>query len=177
VAWILVFLLLLTVAVLYAWTLLGFFFYEVPYVPTSRKVIRKMIELADIKSSAVVYDLGCGDGRILLSISTPNVQRVGYDRLPFLIWWARLKSKLLCRKAEFHCGDFFTADLSNADDIFCYLWPSVMDRIYTEKYPTLKMGCRIISHGFEMSDLRPAQKVQVGRAKIWVYEKKGGSKS
>ena len=69
------------------------------------------------------------------------------------------------------CSDFFKADLHDADVIFCYLFPGAMDRFFREKFPELRPGTKIISHGFPILELEPVKKVEVGRAKIWVYEK------
>ncbi len=172
---------LLFALVFSAWMLWGFLRYGAPLVSTSQKIAKRMIELSDIQSGNIIYDLGCGTGAILFEVAnlppTPSLQKreglkcVGYDLVRPAIWWARIKNALLKKNIQFHSQDFFTANLSDADVIFCYLLPPVMDRIYTEKWNELKAGCRIVSHGFPILPLQPTQVVQVGKGNIYVYEK------
>lgn len=143
----------------------------VPFVPTSRTVAKKMVELAKISPGIRVYDLGCGNGKILFLASEYGARCVGYELVRPLVWWAKLKNRLRQKQITFLCSDFFKADLCDADVIFCYLFPGAMDRFFREKFPELRPGTKIISHGFPILELEPMKKVEVGRAKIWVYEK------
>ncbi len=161
---------LLGAVVFSAWMLWGFLHYGAPLVSTPKKTVQKMIELANIQSGQVVYDLGCGTGTILFEV-VGDVQCQGYDLVKPAIWWARIKNTLLKRNIQFHSQDFFTVNLSDADVVFCYLLPEVMSRIYTEKWNELRAGCRIVSHGFPILPLQPTQVVQVGKGNIYVYEK------
>ncbi len=174
---------LLGALVFSSWMLWGFFRYGAPLVSTSKNVTEKMIELANIHHGNRVYDLGCGTGTILFDVvkrnlpPTPSLQKregiqcVGYDLVRPAIWFARIKNSIFKKNIQFECRDFFTTDLSDADVIFCYLLPSVMERIYQEKWEELKSGCKIISHGFPMKPIQPTRIESVGKEKIYVYEK------
>ena len=132
-----------------------------------------MIKVSGLKTGQNVYDLGCGMGHILLTASAlyPENNYTGYDISVPTILWARLKAKLLRCTINFYCDDFFTRDLTDADIIFTYLWPSIMDRIYDEVWPTLKPGTKLISHGFPIKALTPTQTIRVGKSKVLVYVK------
>lgn len=154
----------------FAWIGWGTFFYGVPLVPTPRKIVLKMIKLADFKGGEKVYDLGCGTGSILFQLPLA-VSRIGYDLVRPAIWYAKLKNSLFRKNIFFERADFFQKDLSDADIIFCYLFRSIMDRFYREKWNELPAGCRIISHGFPITHLEPTQVVQEGKIKIYLYQK------
>jgi len=132
-----------------------------------------MIGLGQLKTQQNIYDLGCGMGHILITAQKlhPKNNYYGYDISKPAIYWARLKSKFLKRDISFYCADFFNQDLSSADIIFTYLWPSIMDRIHQEIWPSLKPGTLLISHGFPINSLPPTEGVRIGRSKILIYKK------
>jgi SAM-dependent methyltransferase len=170
---------LLGALVFSSWVVWGFFQYGAPLVPTSQKVTERMIALANIQSGDRVYDLGCGTGTILFGVvkrSPRDIKCIGYDLVRPAIWFAKMKIFFVETRhgasLQFECRDFFTVDVSDADVIFCYLLPEVMQKIYTEKWETLKSGCKIISHGFPIHTLQPTHEASVGKEKIYVYEKR-----
>lgn len=144
---------------------------QVPYVPTSKKVAKKMIELGKLDSSKTVYELGCGDGRVLFWAEKSGSKLIGYELIEPLVYWARLRNFLRKGNIQLHSKDFFKANIDDADVVLCYLFPGVMERFFEEKYPRLKKGTLIVSHGFPMKRLTHKKKEMVGREKIWVYEK------
>ncbi len=164
------------VTIFFTWNLIGLCICHVPCISTSQKVVKKMIELADLKTGDITYDLGCGQGGIVLQVARKGIKCTGFEIVRPWVWVAKLKKLLFIKQSqkdliEFKCADFFKADLSKTDVIFCYLWPSVMDRIYKEKWKQLKQGTKVISHGFPILDLKPARIEKVGKTKIYVYEK------
>lgn len=132
-----------------------------------------MVEIADLSENQKVYDLGCGMGIILFEAEKkfPNNVFVGYEILKPALWFARTKKFLLSSKVDFKCDDFFKADLSDADIIFCYLWTSIMDKFFEEKWEELKPKTKVISHGFKISNLKPISTYEADNFKIFVYEK------
>jgi len=165
---------LLGALLFFSWVVWGAFFYGAPLVSTSKKVTREMIKLADVHSKEKVYDLGCGSGTILFSVekfSPSSVQYIGYDLIRPVIWYAQMKNSFLKKNIKFQYADIFKQDFSEADVIFCYLLPKAMEEVYSKIWPTLKTGCKIISHGFPISSLRPVQTKQVGKERIYLYQK------
>lgn len=128
----------------------------VPYVPTPKKVYAKMIELAELNGNEKIYDLGCGDARLLIETKKqhPNITAVGYE-LPIAVWLlARLRIFFSNADVTVHMRDFFGADLSDADVVFLYLVPEVMGRLEKKLQSELKPGTRIISHAFPLPNMK-----------------------
>lgn len=149
------------------------FYYKAPLIPTDKRIAKKMVELAKVKPKNRVYDLGCGFGSILFCAYKvePKAQYIGYEILKPVVWLNRKRAQFFKQPVTFNDTDFFNSDISDADVIFLYLWDSLMERFYEEKYSSLKSGTRIISHGFQIRDLEPLKIEKVGRAKIYFYQK------
>jgi len=138
-----------------------------PFVPSSRKRHKAMLDLADFNPNDIVYDLGCGDGRLIFR-SAPHVKKaIGYELSIPLVLFGKLKSLLASPKAQIRFGDIWKQDYKDADVIFCYLLPGAMKKFYKEIWPTLKPGTRVISNAFQIHDLKPnAQKEKVYLYKV-----------
>src|SRR5689334_18930060 len=129
----------------------------VPYVPTPQEVVDRMLELADIKKGDVVYDLGCGDGRIVVTAAKKyGVKAIGIDIDP-----ARVKdSEENVKKAHVEnlvkimCEDIFVLDLSGASVVTLYLLPELNEKLMPQ-LAKLKPGSRILSHDFPMDGAKP----------------------
>lgn len=131
-------------------------FRYVPFVPTENGVVEKMIEIADLKEGEVIYDLGCGDARILIqAMKKAPVKGVGIEVSHIVMslarikkWWNKSSVKLL-RK------NFYDQDLSDADVVICYLFPGVMKKLQEKFEKELKPGARVISYSFPMIEWHP----------------------
>ncbi len=121
-----------------------------PYLPTDHPTVRRMIALAEIHPGDVVVDLGCGDGRLLREASTLSARAIGYEISVYLFILAKIYGK-----AEIHFKNFWTADLQNADVIFCYLGKKAMTRFEKEIWSQLKPGCRVVAQAFPLPNLTP----------------------
>jgi SAM-dependent methyltransferase len=128
-----------------------------PFVPTARKTLNTMMELAEMKHGKVVYDLGCGDGRIVLEAAKRGAIATGYEfSFPtFLIAFVRTRGT---QNAHVRFANFWKQDYRNANVIFCYLLVEPMKRFYSDIWPTLKPGCRVVSHVFKIDSLTPTLK-------------------
>src|ERR1051325_8961421 len=105
---------------------------DVPYVPSPNQVVDGMLKLAGVKANDVVYDLGCGDGRIVISAAkTYGARGVGVDINPERIQEARAnaKSAAVEQKVKFEENDLFKADIANATVVTLYLLPNVNERL------------------------------------------------
>ncbi len=132
--------------------------YEVPFVPTPEVVVRRMLQLAGIRPGEVVYDLGCGDGRIIISAARDfKAHAVGVEIRQDLYKQCVEKVRdlgLEDRVTVIH-GSFFDVDLSEADVITMYLLTSVNERLKPKLEKELSGGTRVVSHDFEVPGWRP----------------------
>ncbi len=116
-----------------------------PYLPTDRASVRRMIQLAEIEPDEVVYDLGCGDGRILRAASEAGAKAIGYELSLYLYGIAKFLGG-----GTIHWKSFWTADLHDADVVFIYLETRFLPRFEKEIWPQLKPGCRVVSNTFPL---------------------------
>jgi len=136
---------------------------DVVYVPTPEPVVDKMLELARVKQTDVLYDLGCGDGRIVVTAAKRyGVKAVGYDIDPVRVAEARtnVKKNQVEHLVTIEQRDIFTLDLSQADVITLYLLPRLNVRLIPQ-LDKLKPGSRIVSHDFDMAGVVPEKHIQM----------------
>ena len=125
-----------------------------PFVPSARKRHKTMIKLAKLTNKDTVYDLGCGDGRLVFSASKHCKKAIGYDLSIPLVLYGKFIS-IFHSKAEIHFGNIWKQDYDKATVIFCYLLPGAMKQFYKEVWPKLKPGTRVVSNAFEIHSLKP----------------------
>ncbi len=135
---------------------------DVVFVPTPQEVVEKMLELADVKKDDLVYDLGCGDGRIVVTAAKKyGCHAVGFDIDPKRIKESRenvAKNKVQ-HLAKIEQQDIFKLDLSKANVITLYLLPSLNVKLIPQ-LEKLKPGSRIVSHAFDMKGVQPDKVVR-----------------
>lgn len=128
---------------------------DVPYVPTSRAVVDAMMDIADVKSSDLVYDLGCGDGRIVIAAARDHgAHGVGVDINPARIADANQNAERagVTDKVKFEVGDFFKTDISDASVVTLYLMSTVNEQLKPKLLSELKPGTRVVSNTFDFGD-------------------------
>ena len=138
---------------------------DIFFVPTSEAVADQMLQLAGITARDVVFDLGSGDGRILLLAAQKYGARgVGIEIQPHLVERARqiAREGEVTHKVQFIEGDLFTADLSEATLVTIYLSPTVNARLESKLRSELKPGTRVVSHQFTIGKW-PPDKTIAGR--------------
>jgi len=138
---------------------------DVPYVPTTRAAVNAMLKLADVKKSDIVYDLGCGDGRIVIAAAKEyGAHGVGIDIDPKLVREAGENA----RKAgvenlvRFEENDIFNADIHEATVVSLFLLNSINAKLRPKLLRDLKPGARIVSNTFGMGDWKPDKELTVG---------------
>ena len=149
-----------------------------PWVPTPKDRVRKMLELAKIKPGEKLYDLGCGDGRLVhLASKKYQSQAIGLELSPVIYVAAKLLQPwhfLFGSRAKIKFRNMFNVDLKNADVIVCYLMPHAMQRMNKKFKKELKKGTRVISYAFEMPEWEPIHhEPRIPEKKyspIWVYK-------
>jgi SAM-dependent methyltransferase len=149
----------------------------VPFVPTPEIVVDKMIELAGVKKGDVVYDLGSGDGRIVIAAAKRGARAVGFEIDPDLVAESRanIQKAGVQQSAEIRNQDILTVDLSGASVVTLYLLPDVNLKLRPNLQKQLKPGSRIVSHAFDMGDWKANKVEQVdGRTiYLWTISSKG----
>ena len=137
---------------------------DVPYVPTPPEVVRTMLRLARVRKGDVVYDLGCGDGRIVIeAVRRHGARGVGIDIDPERIAEARANARQarVEGRAEFRVADLFQSDFSQATVVTLYLLPQLNARLRPQLWQQLKVGTRVVSHGFDMGEEWPPERTEV----------------
>jgi SAM-dependent methyltransferase len=132
---------------------------DVIYVPTPRKVVEEMLRMAELRPDDVVYDLGCGDGRIVIAAAQlRGVKAVGYDIDPERVKEARanVRAAGVEHLVRIEQADVFTLDLTGATVITLYLLPQLNVRLMPQ-LARLRAGARILSHNFDMRGAKPVE--------------------
>ncbi|HDI75407.1 MAG: RNA methyltransferase [Thermoprotei archaeon] len=131
----------------------------VPFVPTPEIVVKRMLQLAEVKPGEVVYDLGCGDGRIIITAAKDfGAYAVGIEIRKDLVEQCIRKVKELGLEDRITIvyGNFFEVDISEADVVTLYLLTSVNEKLKTKFLKELKPSARIVSHDFEILGWKPS---------------------
>lgn len=138
---------------------------EVPFVPTTEEAVEAMLKLADVKKSDVVYDLGCGDGRIVIAAAKAfGARGVGIDIDPVRIAEAKENAKKagVEKLVRFEEKDLFEADIHEATVVTLFLLSGVNMRLRPKLLADLKPGTRVVSNTFDMGDWKPEKEITVG---------------
>jgi precorrin-6B methylase 2 len=143
----------------------------VPFVPTPQEVVDKMIELAGVKKGDTVYDLGSGDGRIVITAAKKGARAVGFDVDGDLVKESRenIRKAGVQERAEIRQQDILTVDLSPASVITMYLLPDVNLKLKPNIFSQMKPGSRIVSHAFDMGDWKPDKTERVNGRTIYLW--------
>src|SRR5262252_4593881 len=148
---------------------------DVPYVPSPNQVVDSMLKLADVKKTDVVYDLGCGDGRIVISAAKNfGARGVGIDINPVRI----SEAKENARKAgvenlvRFEENDLFQADIGEASVVTLFLLSSINLKLRPKLLQDLKPGTRVVSNTFDMGDWKPDKEANVDGADNYYLSRK-----
>ena len=136
---------------------------DAPWVPSAPAVIKVMLSVADVGPADLVYDLGCGEGEIVIAAALRGARGVGVDLDPERIANARLNATRagVTDRVTFLVQDLFTTDVSPATVVTLYLGPDVNRRLRPKLLRELRPGTRIVSHDFSLGDWPPEQTVSV----------------
>lgn len=146
---------------------------DVPYVPTPPEVVERMLKLGKAKKGDVHYDLGCGDGRIVITAVQKfgAVRGTGYDIDPERIKEANENAENagVTDKVKFILGNLFDADFRDATLVTLYLLPEVNMRLRPKLLKDLTVGSRIVSHQFDMGDWEADDQIQMEWRTVYVW--------
>jgi SAM-dependent methyltransferase len=146
---------------------------DVWYVPTTMEIVERMLDVANVSPLDVVYDLGCGDGRIVIAAAKKYGARgVGVDLDPARIREARANAKKagVEQLVRFEVGDMFKTDLTAATVVTLYLLPELNRRLKPKLFAELRPGARVVSHDWDMGrDWPPDRYVRLGGDGIYLW--------
>lgn len=158
---------------------------DVPYVPTPPEVVEAMLKLAGVRTGDHVIDMGCGDGRIVVTAAKKfGATGTGYDLNPERIREANenAQKEQVDKRVKFIEKNLFDADIHNASVVTLYLLPEVNLRLRPKLWKDLKVGTRIVSHSFDMGDWKPDKQIDFNGRKLYFWRiteavKANGSKA
>jgi SAM-dependent methyltransferase len=146
---------------------------DVIYVPTPQPVVDAMLDLAKVTASDVVYDLGSGDGRIVITAAKKYGARgVGIEMDPALVRKSSESASAagVGGRVRFVTDDLFKADIQEATVVTLYLLQSINERLRPKLVRELKPGTRIVSHVFNMGPEWPAERmIEVGPSRVFLW--------
>jgi SAM-dependent methyltransferase len=131
----------------------------IPFVPSPMIVVDRMLELAEVRKDDVIYDLGCGDGRILIQAAKKYGARgIGVDMNPLLVDEARRKAaeEGVAHLIEFRAGDALQVDISAATVVTLYMYKWFNNEM-RPKLQRLKPGSRVVAHDYDIDDWKPTK--------------------
>ena len=146
---------------------------DVPYVPTPQEVVDEMLKMANVGKDDVVYDLGCGDGRLVITaVKKYGAKRaVGVDIDPQRIKESNENARAagVTDRVEFIERDLFQTDIKDATVVTLYLLPEVNLRLRPKLLSDLRPGTRIVSHAFDMGDWQPEKTARIDDRTIYFW--------
>ena len=145
---------------------------DVPFDPSPHHVVEQMLKLADVRKGDVVYDLGCGDGRIVIAAAQQfGARGVGIDIDP-----QRIRESLenareagVTGRVRFRNEDLFEADISEATVVTLFLWPEVNLKLRQKLWRDLKPGTRVVSYYWDMGDWEPERRIPADGHEIYLW--------
>ena len=145
---------------------------DVPYVPSPQAVVDKMLAVAKVGPEDVVYDLGSGDGRVVITAAKKHgAHGVGIDIDPARIREARANAESagVAERVEFRQGDLFRADIRQASVVTLYLLSNVNLQLRPKLLAELRPGTRVVSHNYAMGDWKPLETHRVGTSIVYYW--------
>ena len=155
--------------------LMAIFTTDAPFVPVPNKTEDNIIKCLELKPGSILYDLGCGDARILIKAvkKHPEIKAIGVDVgfLPYLL--AKFYTRNY-KSIEIRREDIFKTDVFSATHIFLYLYPKVINKLIHNIRKQCKPNTRIVSCDFELDNLSPIQTIELDTTslrgkKLFVY--------
>jgi SAM-dependent methyltransferase len=142
-----------------------------PWLPMRMRAVHKLLALAEVGPNDVVYDLGCGDGRVIVAAAKRfGARAVGIEMHPLRVLWCRALIALLGLRDRVRVvrGDFFTHDLSDASVVTCYLLQRTNNKLEGKFRQELAPGTRVVSKRFTFPGLHLVR--QDDREKLYIYD-------
>ncbi len=149
-------------------------FTRVPYAACPDSQITRIFDTLHLAPGTRVYDLGCGDGRMVFAAANRGLRATGFELQPLTYLRAKLAQLLWYPAADIRYGDFRHADLADADAVVCFLVGSVMPAVTAQLGRQLQTGTAVVSYGFPLPGWQPEtilEPLLSQRSKIFIYQK------
>lgn len=139
---------------------------DAPFIPTKPENIKKALRLADLKPGEVFYELGSGDGRVVLEAAKMKAKAFGVEQSWLRVWFSRIKAhNLHLKNAHFFHGNIFDRHYYNADVVFIYLLPKGVTKLEIKLRKDLEKGSRVITQTYHFKHWRP--KIKEGDFRVY----------
>ncbi len=144
---------------------------EAPFLTSPEGIVKIMLDLAGVGAQDMVYDLGCGDGRIVIGAGLRGARGIGIDLDYDLIANARVAARQagVAERVRFERGDLFEMDFRDATVVMLYLSERLNLLLWPRLKAQLKPGSRVVSHRFKMGDIKPERTIQVDNRDIYLW--------
>ena len=141
---------------------------DAPYVPTKSEAIRKILKLAGVKKGKKFYELGSGDGRVVLEAAKMGADAVGIEQSWLRVLYSKYKSQnqaphLTCGKAKFHHGNIFKKNYQDADIVYIYLLLKGARKLESKLKKELRKGSTIITQTYHFPNWKPFKKIDLSK--------------
>ena len=133
-----------------------------PYAPTLNKTIKNLFQIIPLSNKDIVYDLGSGDGRILIEVAQKGAKSIGYEINPFLVLLSKWRVRNIDPniKPKIYLGNFWNKNLSDATVIFVFILPQYMDRLDKKLTKELQPKTLVILHYGSIANRKPIKKLK-----------------
>ena len=144
---------------------------EAPFITTPEHIVKIMLDLAGVGAADNVYDLGCGDGRIVIAAGLRGARGLGVDLDYDLIANAKVAARQagVADRVRFERGDLFAIDYREATVVMLYLSERLNLQLWPKLKAQLKPGSRIVSHRFKMGDIKPERTINIDNRDIYLW--------
>jgi SAM-dependent methyltransferase len=145
---------------------------DVGYMPTPYEIVEKMLNMANVRNDDLVYDLGCGDGRVvIMAAKERGAKGVGVDLDPVRIKESEENARKagVADRVRFYEQDLFKTEIKKATVVMLYLWPQVNIRVRSKLFAELKPGTRVLSHNHDMGEWKPDQYAEISKHRIYFW--------
>ena len=141
------------------------------WVPTRQRDVQRFLNLADIKQNDVVYDIGCGNGRMVIAASTQGANAIGFEISLFPYLLAKINKLIRRSKVKIKYRDLWHVNLADADLVYFFLMPERIKKLKNKFEQELKPGAKVISYVWPIDGWRPIKIDECeGRPKLYLYE-------
>lgn len=140
--------------------------YGAPYLPTHRPQAELALDMLDLKPGETLYELGCGDGKLLLLAASRGYRAVGYELNPIIFAICWLRTRKYRKSIKVYCKNFWRADLRNADAVFVFLLTRFMSRLDKKLTAELRPGTMLASYTFKI----PGKKAIKSKQAVHLYK-------